>query len=259
MVFMDIKEDVKKQFARSADSYVSSKIHRLGGDLNTLIEMAHTEKSDLALDAATGGGHTANALASLVKRVTALDLTPEMLASAEKFITGNGHTNVEFVEGDAENMPFEDETFDIVTCRIAPHHFPNITEFIKEVSRVLKPGGRFLLNDNAAPEKDEFDHFYNKIEKLRDYSHFRAWKKSEWFQMLELENFEISEMHRFEKHFEFEDWCTRMHLTNDEIENLTDIMVNANEDVKRKFRIEEQDNQIESFQGEAVLLSAVKR
>lgn len=77
--------------------------------------------------------------------------------------------------------------------------------------------------------------------------------------MLELENFEISEMHRFEKHFEFEDWCTRMHLTNDEIENLTDIMVNANEDVKRKFRIEEQDNQIESFQGEAVLLSAVKR
>lgn len=256
---MDIKQDVKKQFGRSADSYVSSKIHRLGDDLNTLIEMAYPSKSDIALDAATGGGHTANALAPLVNHVTALDLTPEMLVSAKKFITGNGHSNVEFVEGDAENMPFQDETFDIVTCRIAPHHFPNVKDFIKEVYRVLKPGGRFLLNDNAAPEKDEFDHFYNKIEKLRDYSHFRAWKKTEWFQMLEMENFEIFEMHRFEKHFEFEDWCTRMHLTDDEIENINDIMLNANEDVKHKFRIQVADGKIKSFQGEAVLLSSVKR
>lgn len=255
---MDTKQDVKNQFGRSADSYVSSKIHRLGGDLNTLIEMARAEKSDIALDAATGGGHTANALAPLVHHVTALDLTPEMLASAEKFITGNGHTNVDFVEGDAENMPFEDDTFDIVTCRIAPHHFPNIKDFVKEVYRVLKPGGRFLLNDNAAPEKDEFDQFYNKIEKLRDCSHFRAWKKSEWFQMLEKENFEIFEMHRFEKHFEFEDWCTRMHLTHDEAENLNSIMLNANEDVKQKFRIQEKNGKIESFQGEAMLLSCVK-
>ncbi len=256
---MDTKQDVKNQFGRSADSYVSSKIHRLGGDLNTLIEMAQVKKKDIVLDAATGGGHTANALAPLVNHVTALDLTPEMLASAKKFITDNGHSNVEFVEGDAENMPFEDETFDIVTCRIAPHHFPNIKDFIKEVSRVLKPGGRFLLNDNVAPEKNEFDHFYNKIEKLRDYSHFRAWKKTEWFQMIEMENFEIFEMHRFEKHFEFEDWCTRMHLTDDEVENLTDIMLNANEYVKHKFRIQEQGGKIQSFQGEAVLLSSVKR
>lgn len=255
---MDIKQDVKKQFGRSADSYVSSKIHRLGDDLNTLIEMAYPSKSDIALDAATGGGHTANALAPLVNHVTALDLTPEMLVSAKKFITGNGHSNVEFVEGDAENMPFEDETFDIVTCRIAPHHFPNIKDFIKEVYRVLKPGGRFLLDDNVAPEVDEFDHFYNKIEKIRDYSHFRAWKKSEWLHMLEMENFEIFEMHRFEKHFEFEDWCTRMHLTDDEIENINDIMLNTNEDVKYKFRIQVADGKIESFQGEAVLLSSVK-
>lgn len=256
---MNIKQDVKKQFGRSADSYVSSKIHRLGGDLNMLIEMAQPEKSDIALDAATGGGHTANALAPLVNHVTALDFTPEMLASAEKFITDNGHTNVEFVEGDAENMPFEDETFNIVTCRIAPHHFPNIKDFIKEVSRVLKPGGRFLLNDNTAPEKDEFDHFYNKIEKLRDYSHFRAWKKTEWFQMLEIENFEIFEMHRFEKHFEFEDWCSRMQLTDDEKENLSTLMIEANKNVKHKFRIQMADGKIESFQGEAVLLSAFKR
>lgn len=156
---MDIKQGVKNQFGRSADFYVNSKIHRNGGDLNTLIDMTHASKTELALDVATGGGHTANALAPLVHKVTAMDITPKMLNAAEKFIKENGHSNVEFVEGDAEKMPFEDGTFDIVTCRIAPHHFPNIEDFIKEVYRVLKPGGRFMLNDNVAPEKDTFDHF----------------------------------------------------------------------------------------------------
>lgn len=255
---MDNKQDVKNQFGRSADFYVSSNIHRNGGDLKTLIEMTHAQESEKALDVATGGGHTANALAPLVNKVTAMDITPKMLATAEKFITGNGHSNVAFVEGDAEKMPFEDDAFDIVTCRIAPHHFPNIEDFISEVYRVLKPGGRFMLNDNVAPEKNTFDHFYNKIEKLRDYSHFRAWKKTEWLRMLEAENFEIHELHRFEKHFEFEDWCTRMHLSDDEKNHLTTLMTGADESVKQKFRIQSDNGKIESFQGEAVLLSAVK-
>lgn len=255
---MDIKQDVKNQFGRSADFYVSSKIHRNGGDLNTLIEMAHAEETEYALDVATGGGHTANALAPLVKKVTAMDITPKMLENAEEFIKGNGHTNVEFVEGDAEKMPFEDGSFDIVTCRIAPHHFPDIEDFVKEVYRVLKPGGRFLLDDNVAPEEDTFDDFYNKIEKIRDYSHYRAWKKTEWLRMLEHAAFEIVEMHRFEKHFEFEDWCTRMHLTDEEKNTLTSIMLEAEESVKQKFRVQSEAGKIESFQGEAVLLSCVK-
>lgn len=255
---MDIKQNVKDQFGRSADFYVNSKIHRNGGDLNTLVEMAHAAETEVALDVATGGGHTANALSPLVKKVTAMDITPKMLENAEKFVTGNGHTNVHFVEGDAEKMPFDDASFDIVTCRIAPHHFPNIENFIKEVYRVLKLGGRFLLDDNVAPEEDTFDHFYNRIEKIRDYSHFRAWKKTEWLRMLEFEGFEIQEMHRFEKHFEFEDWCTRMHLSDKEKETLTGIMVKAEERVKEKFRIQERNGKIESFQGEAILLSCVK-
>lgn len=258
MSWMDIKQDVKKQFGRSADFYVTSKIHRSGGDLNTLVEMAHATGTEVVLDAATGGGHTANALAPLVKKVTAMDITPKMLENAEAFIRENGHTNVEFVEGDAEKMPFDDESFDLVTCRIAPHHFPNIENFVQEVYRVLKPGGRFLLDDNVAPENDAFDHFYNKIEKIRDYSHYRAWKKTEWLRMLELEGFEILELYRFEKHFEFEDWCTRMHLTDAEKETLVAVMLKADEKVKRKFRIHLKDDHVESFQGEAVLLSCVK-
>src|SRR5690606_17568962 len=129
----------------------------------------------------------------IVGKVTALDLTAQMLAAAEKFIRGNGHENVEFVEGDAEKLPFSDKTFDIVSCRIAPHHFPNITRFVSEVSRVLKSGGQFLLDDNVAPENNEFDKFSKPVEKKRHYSHFRAWKKTEWIKLLVNKGFEIQE------------------------------------------------------------------
>lgn len=76
--------------------------------------------------------------------------------------------------------------------------------------------------------------------------------------MLETENFEIHELHRFEKHFEFEDWCGRMHLPEDEKEILTSLMLETDDSVKRKFRIRSNNGKIESFQGEAVLLSCVK-
>jgi ubiquinone/menaquinone biosynthesis C-methylase UbiE len=255
---MDIKKDVQKQFGRSADEYVKSSGHRKGEDLKKLVEIARVTGHEHVLDVATGGGHTANAFAPLVNKVTAVDLTPEMLTAAEKFIKGNGHSNVTFVEGDAEKLPFSDDTFDIVTCRIAPHHFPNVQQFISEVHRVLKTNGQFLLDDNVAPEVKEYDQFYNKIEKLRDYSHFRAWKKTEWVSMLEHAGFEIHELYRFEKRFEYNSWCDRMKMSQTDKEALNEYIVNSNQEVKNKFRITIQHNKVESFLGEAILLKAIK-
>ncbi|WP_144546908.1 class I SAM-dependent methyltransferase [Bacillus sp. X1(2014)] len=256
---MDIKKDVKQQFGKSADSYVSSAIHKDGNDLQKLVQLATITGEEELLDIATGGGHTANAFAPLVKKVTALDLTPEMLKAAEKFIRGNGHLNVGFKIGDAENLPFSDGVFDIVTCRIAPHHFPNADKFVEEVQRVLKPTGQFLLDDNVVPEEDDYDLFYNTVEKWRDYSHFRAWKKSEWLRILEVNGFEVYELHRFEKTFRYESWCNRMNLPENEKAKLSDYIRNSTQKVKEKFRVSIENNQIISFQGEAVIMKALKR
>jgi len=252
------KRDVREQFGKSAESYVESKLHKDGNDLQKLIGMASITGKEELLDIATGGGHTANAFASRVYRVTALDLTKEMLAAAEKFIKGNGHQNVEFVVGDAERLPFTEKTFDIVTCRIAPHHFPNIRAFLSEVNRVLKDNGQFLLDDNVVPEANDFDEFYNTIEKIRDYSHFRAWKKSEWMQMLEEKGFEVGCWHRFEKVFSFEPWCNRMNLSNADKEQLNSFILNASDKIKAKFAIKVENNRVVSFKGEAVVLKALK-
>jgi ubiquinone/menaquinone biosynthesis C-methylase UbiE len=255
---MDIKKDVQQQFGKSADSYVTSSIHKTGKDLQKLVEIASLNGEEKLLDIATGGGHTANAFAPFVKNVTALDLTPEMLLAAENFIKRNGHQNVDFLIGDAENLPFSDDTFDMVTCRIAPHHFPNVNRFIKEVYRVLKQNGQFLLDDNVTPEDDEFDQFYNSIEKWRDYSHYRAWKKTEWLRMIELSGFEITEWHRFVKTFQFDPWCKRMDFISAEKDKLTNYIKAAPQRVKEKFRIVIEQDQILSFQGEAIILKAVK-
>jgi ubiquinone/menaquinone biosynthesis C-methylase UbiE len=256
---MDIKKDVQQQFGNNANSYVSSPIHKDGKDLLMMVEMAEVNGQHWLLDIATGGGHTANAFAPLVKKVTALDLTAEMLAAAESFITGNGHSNVEFVRGDAENLPFPDDSFDIVTCRIAPHHFPNVDLFIKEVYRVLKPNGQFLLDDNVVPENEEYDQFYNKIEKLRDYSHFRAWKKTEWIKKLEESGLEIFEWYRFEKTFRFEPWCANMKLPEPGKNNLTQLLLKTSKEIKQKFSILIENDKIISFVGEAIVLKAIKR
>lgn len=256
---MDIKKDIQEQFGKNAASYVSSPIHKDGKDLVKMVGMADVNGQDVLLDIATGGGHTANSFASLVKKVTAVDLTTEMLIAAENFIKGNGHLNVEFVQGDAEQLPFSDDAFDIVTCRIAPHHFPNVDLFIKEVYRVLKSKGQFLLNDNVVPEKQEFDQFYNTIEKMRDYSHFRAWKKSEWIQKLEDSGLEIFEWHRFEKTFLFDSWCSNMKLSEPEKNHLTRYILESFQEIKDKFKMVIENEKIISFVGEAIVLKAIKR
>lgn len=211
------------------------------------------------MDIATGGGHVANALAPFVRRVSALDLTEEMLNTAAEFIRGNGHANVEFVAGDAEQLPFADEVFDLVTCRIAAHHFPDIPAFVREAFRVVKPGGQLLLIDNVAPENDAFDDFYNEIEKQRDPSHVRAWKKTEWIRLLELTGFRTEMIVRFPKRFHFQDWCERSGMPAQEQAALEHKLLEASEEMKRYFSIEtDKSGGVASFTGESALFQAIR-
>ncbi|MBP3041790.1 methyltransferase domain-containing protein [Bacillaceae bacterium Marseille-Q3522] len=254
----EVKANVQEQFGKNAQGYVTSKSHAKGKDLAKLVERAEVDTEMLVLDIATGGGHVANALAPLTAKVVALDLTSEILEAAKKFIESNGHKNVEFVQGDAEKLPFPDEKFDMVTCRIAAHHFPNPQSFVKEAFRTLKKDGKFLLIDNVAPEKSSFDTFYNQVEKDRDYSHHRAWKKSEWLQMLEYAGFEIEETYRFTKTFIFENWCKRMNLPEEKQMQLSTYMLQATQELKNKFRIKEVNQKVYSFNGESIFIKAIK-
>jgi len=253
-----IKEQVQQQFAKNAGKYVTSPRHAKGEDLALLISSSQANDAMYVLDIATGGGHVANALAPLVKHVTAYDLTEEMLKSASDFIRGNGHLNVDFVRGDAERLPFADESFDLVTCRIAAHHFPNIFAFLSESYRVLKPGGRLLVIDNVSPENREMDEFYNRVEKLRDPSHVRALSKSQWIVLMEQSKFYLEGMTCFAKPFEFHSWCERMGLTPVEQERVLNEFLQASEETRSFFHMEFDDKDLISFVGEAAYFQTIK-
>jgi len=256
--FMTTKKDVVNQFGQNALAYVHSPLHKDGVDLHALIDSIEKKEHQTVLDVATGGGHVANAIAPHVDKVTAFDLTPKMLEAAETFVTQNGHTNVSFVQGDAEDMPFQTEAFDVVTCRIAPHHFLNVDAFISEAYRVLKHTGQFLLDDNVAPENDDADHFYNQIEKLRDKSHHRAWKKTEWISKIEASGLILDAFFCFDKSFAFDSWCERMGLTSLQKKELTDAIVSSSSHLKKALHIQIKNDQVISFQGQAIVLKAHK-
>lgn len=255
---MNNKELVVNQFGKNAAKYVTSSIHAKGKDLPTLLACVEGQDNKRLLDIATGGGHVANLLAPKFQSVVALDLTEEMLQGAKQFIESNGHTNVSFTKGDAENLPFGDDSFDTVVCRIAAHHFTNVPKFIEEVHRVLNENGLFILIDNVSPERDEYDTFSNFVEKKRDPSHNRALKKTEWLSFMEKQGLQLQSCFTFDKQFNFKWWCDMMNVSEQDRTELVHYMLSASEETKEFFKVEVEEGYVQSFYTEMVLFVTTK-
>jgi SAM-dependent methyltransferase len=172
----------RDQFNKQAALYAMSPVHRSGPSLPVLVEMAAAEPGDLALDVATGTGNTALALAPMVRRVTGLDVASAMLDQARGRAQAENIENVEFVSGSAEDLPFPNAGFSLVVSRHAPHHFHDLDKFLREVRRVLKPGGRFVVADQISPSAQVAD-WVDRWERKRDPSHFRQRTVNEWRQV----------------------------------------------------------------------------
>ena len=115
---------VQKQFGAAAADYAASAVHASGPSLGRLVALVDPQPDWHVLDVATGAGHTALTFAPLVARVVASDITGEMLAEATKLARARGLANVETAHAEAGSLPFPDASFDLVTCRLAAHHFP---------------------------------------------------------------------------------------------------------------------------------------
>ena len=183
-------KDVRAQFGKTAAAYVSSATHASGEDLERLIAVASPRDSDRALDLGCGVGHTLRRIAPLVAFAVGADATLEMMqAGRAKVVTA---ANAAFAQSDATSLPFADATFDLVTCRLAAHHFTNAAGAFREVARVLRRGGRFVLVDNYAPDDPALDAFINELESLRDASHVRNHTTAGWRALIEDAGFRTS-------------------------------------------------------------------
>jgi ubiquinone/menaquinone biosynthesis C-methylase UbiE len=232
---MDSKTLSQERYTKYAQGYVTSKAHAKAAELPHLVEIAQPRPDWIVLDVATGGGHTALAFAPHVARVVATDITPRMLEKAESHITGQGVTNVEFKLADAEGLPFDDETFDLVTCRIAPHHFVDCAKFAQESARVLqspepvegKPGGLLLVQDHVLPDDEKAARAVDAFERLRDPSHNRAFDENEWQRMFKDAGLTVEHSEQIVKRHEFVPWAERQGCTPEVIAQLTEMMHQA--------------------------------
>jgi ubiquinone/menaquinone biosynthesis C-methylase UbiE len=224
----DLKAQVQQRFGQYAQGYVESKSHAEGADLERLVELAQPQSDWWALDVATGGGHTGLKFAPLVARVVASDLTPKMLEAARNFIAKQGVHNVDFSGSDAENLPFADNVFDLVTCRIAPHHFVDCFKFVRECARVLKPGGILLVEDQLVPEDDRAARYVDSFERLRDPSHNRIYAMYEWRGMFLDAGLTVEHAEQITKSgTELVSWSERQGCTPDVIERLQIMLAQA--------------------------------
>ncbi|HRU04815.1 MAG TPA: methyltransferase domain-containing protein, partial [Candidatus Brocadiia bacterium] len=157
------EDKVRSVFGRRAAIYTTSAAHTDREVLDWLVRRACPRPEWRALDVATGAGHTAFALAPHLASVIGVDITPQMLEEAGTLGGQKGLGNVSFHLADVHRLPFADASFDLVTCRRAPHHFSDIGQALTEMKRVLKPGGRLVIDDRAAPEDDEADEIMNRL------------------------------------------------------------------------------------------------
>jgi ubiquinone/menaquinone biosynthesis C-methylase UbiE/catechol 2,3-dioxygenase-like lactoylglutathione lyase family enzyme len=250
-----VKAQARAAFAAHAEGYVTSATHAAGADLARLVELAQPRAADVALDVSTGGGHVALALAPHVARVVASDLTPRMLATARGFITSRGAGNVEFVVADAERLPFLDATFDLVTVRIAPHHYADPARAVKEMARVLRPGGRLVVEDNIAPEDAELDGLLNDWERRRDPSHVRAYTPAEWRVFLAGAGLRLSHEETGRKEIAFGPWVERMGM-DDAARAALEADMLAAQRARAYFCVEERAGHVERWTMEYMIVRA---
>ena len=220
----DLKTKVQSQFGVASDAYAVSEIHARGESLKLLVELVNPQPGWQVLDVATGAGHTALAVAPRVAHVVATDLTQAMLTKTAELAAQRGLTNIETKIADAEALPFDDGSFDLVTCRLAFHHFPQPRQAAHELARVLKPGGVMGFTDNFTVDDPAAVAYYNAYEKLRDPSHHWVPPLTELQAMFEQAGLRVEAVHKLTKEFEFHDWADRQHVSPADKERLLEMM-----------------------------------
>ena len=168
-----------------AQLYRDSTAHREGADLDLVVEWA--EGAATALDVATGGGHVARRLREAGINVVSTDPAPGMQPD---------------VICRAEELPFADDTFDVVACRVAAHHFEDIGSAVAEMARVSRD--RVIVVDNLF-----LDDVAEEADRLRDPSHVRNYSEQEWRDLFEAAMLRVEEVRRMPKPIELEPWLER--------------------------------------------------
>jgi ubiquinone/menaquinone biosynthesis C-methylase UbiE len=259
---MTVSTSAREQFDRQTAQYNQQWADWSDETLRRMLALADPQPSWQVLDVATGTGFTALALAPLVAQVIGADLSPGMLAQAEKRSKEQGITNVSWIEAPAEKMPFDDGAFDLVTVRIAPHHFTDVRAFLSETRRVLKPDGLFVLGDTSIPDEEgEAANWQNAVERERDPSHVANLSPKTWRSLTEEAGFVVTDLETLTGaiRIALTPWLETSGTTGERAERVRRLFADAPESARRHFQITADANGETHFAWQRVVLRAITR
>jgi SAM-dependent methyltransferase len=204
---------VSDVWSTRAEAFRESPSHREGPDLDLLVELCEPGEGITALDVATGGGHVARRLREEGCTVVTVDPAPGMQPD---------------VIARAEHIPFADGSFDVVACRIAPHHFADVRKAVAEMARVSRR--LVVIEDNLFVDEQ-----VEEAERLRDPTHVRCYSEAEWSVMLAEAGLEVEHAERFERRRHVDDWLARVETPEADAARVRELLGDRIEDGTMTF------------------------
>ncbi|WP_380182788.1 class I SAM-dependent methyltransferase [Kalamiella sp. sgz302252] len=229
---------VESQFGDRAQAYLSSSVHAQGTDLQRLTEWLSDDAQASLLDVGCGAGHASFIAAGQVAQVTAYDLSEKMLQVVREAAKERGLTNLHTAHGPAEALPFTDASFDVVISRYSAHHWHDVGLALREIKRVLKPGGKFILMDIVSPGQPALDVWLQTVEMLRDPSHVRDYSQGEWLKMVNESGLIVDRLAVDRLDLEFTSWIERMQTPETLVGAIRLLQEKASESVKRHYAVQ---------------------
>ncbi|MBA7802848.1 class I SAM-dependent methyltransferase [Citrobacter freundii] len=247
-------DNVEKQFGSQANAYLTSPVHASGRDLQRLAERLSAFPQASVLDMGCGAGHASFTAAHQVKQVVAYDLSAQMLDVVAQAAKEKGLDNIATRQGYAESLPFEDDSFDVVISRYSAHHWHDVGRALREVNRVLKPGGVVIVMDVMSPGHPVRDIWLQTVEALRDTSHVRNYSSGEWLSLMNDANLIADTVLTDRLPLVFSSWVARMRTPEALIEAIRLYQQSASADVQAYFALQPDG----SFTSDTIMVEAHK-
>ncbi len=188
------KGAIQREFSRQAAAFAANPVINDRDRVTRLVEAVNPGPEANVLDVACGPGYVSIGFAGVCREVVGIDITPKMLAIAERNRRERGLSNLRFQPGDADQLPFPVGAFDVVVCRFAFHHFEDPARVLAEMSRVCRVGGVVALEDLVVSERPERADYQNQFERLRDPSHTQALPVSRFLALFSASGLEIDDI-----------------------------------------------------------------
>lgn len=200
------KQTVRQSFTRQADAYATNQRLTDPAKVSRLVDASGAETSARVLEVGTGPGHVAAGFTEQCRKAVGLDLTDAPLKIAREKYENLIPKALCFVQGDAEAIPFEDDTFDVVYCRLTLHHLEEPADVLQQMSRVCRPNGTIAIEDLVVSEHPERAEYQNRFERLRNPAHVRALPLSELLSVVADAGMDPHQVRTDETVTEVEEW-----------------------------------------------------